>query len=355
MKKKTDKSVDDKTISLESVKVVDKNDPTFLRKRILDLTQEAGKLRQQLGARDEFYSQVQAALASAEPFPRKPIPVPAGKKKFVVPVLKLSDWHIGEVTSSSETEGFGKFNWQIAQDTIWHIASSIIKWVEAQRALYAIEECVILGEGDWISGDIHDELMATNEFPVPVQTAKAGMLLGEVIAMISAHFKHVNVYAVGADNHGRLRKKPQAKQKSSNNYSYLVYEIADVYLKKHKNVTLIRPDAAKILVPVNGFKILSEHGDTVRGWSGHPYYGFDRRVGKEAVKRMNTDQGFHTWSIGHFHVPGLMEAGRVMINGSLSGTSEFDHLNGRHAEPAQVAFLVHPKYGWFNFTAFGGK
>ena len=288
---------DDGSRSIAELKAADRHDPTFLRKRIVDLTSETAKLRSQIGARDEFYSQVQAALASATPFPRHTPPPSSGKKKLVVPVIKLSDWHIGEYINKSETEGFGEYNYVIAQERIFNIVTAFLKWVEAQRALYRIETCTILCEGDWISGDIHEELMATNEFPVPVQTAKAGLLLGEVIAMISAHFKMTNVYAVGADNHGRLRKKPQAKQKSSNNYSYLVYEIVDVYLKRHKGISIVRPDAAKILVPVNNFRILSEHGDTVRGWSGHPYYGFDRRVGKEAVKRMNTDLGFHYWCL----------------------------------------------------------
>ena len=42
----------------------------------------------------------------------------------------------------------------------------------------------------------------------------------------------------------------------------------------------------------------------------------------------------------------------VGVANSLSGTSELDHGMGRHAEPCQVAFLVHPKYGEMNKIEF---
>lgn len=342
------------TVDAADLKKVDRNHPGFLKRRIKDLEKDNSGLRERISAKDDFYERVAAALASADPFPRRAGRA-SSKKSPVSVVLKLSDWHIGEVVKANETEGFNRFNWAIAQERINGIVDGVLRWTENNRALYPIDECLVLCEGDWISGDIHDELMATNEFPVPVQTAKAGTLLGEILLKIAGGFKRVNVVMVGADNHGRLRKKPQAKQKSSNNYSYLVYEIAMHYAGRAKNISYERTDGAKCLVEVNGLKILSEHGDTVRGWSGHPYYGFDRRVGKEAVRRMNTKLGFHTWSIGHFHVAGNMEDGKVIINGSLSGTSEFDHLNGRHAAPSQVAFMVHPRHGIFNFTSFRGE
>jgi hypothetical protein len=43
------------------------------------------------------------------------------------------------------------------------------------------------------------------------------------------------------------------------------------------------------------------------------------------------------------------------MNGSLSGTTEFDHSCGRHAAPAQTSFLVHPKYGIFDFVPWTFK
>jgi hypothetical protein len=68
---------------------------------------------------------------------------------------------------------------------------------------------------------------------------------------------------------------------------------------------------------------------------------------------MINGKGFHYWSTAHFHTPFFLE-NRHIGNGSLSGTSEFDHSQGRHAKPCQVAFLVHPKHHVFNFIPFIG-
>jgi hypothetical protein len=39
-------------------------------------------------------------------------------------------------------------------------------------------------------------------------------------------------------------------------------------------------------------------------------------------------------SIGHWHVPAIID-GNILVNGNLPGTTEFDHIQGRHAAPSQ--------------------
>lgn len=322
-----------------------------LRKQINEHNGTIQKLRTELGSRKEFADAVSAAVVSAEPFPAFKYRLASKSEKPVVACLKLSDWHIGEVIQSSEVEGFNHFNWQIAQERINGIVSSFLAWVEVMRTAYQIDRCVIFGEGDYVSGDIHGELLATNEFPLPEQSAKAGLLLGEVLRIVCGRFKEVEALLIAADNHGRLQKKPQAKQKSSNNMSYLVHTLALTYAGRCSNLKSFVTDGAKLLHEINGKKFLLEHGDNIKGQMGIPYYGFARLIGKEATRRMNTEKGFDYLSIGHWHVPAIID-GRTLVNGSLSGTTEFDHGQGRHSAPAQVAFLVHSKHGIFNWVPF---
>ena len=228
---------------------------------------------------------------------------------------------------------------------------SFIKYSDVQRNAYDIAECRVFGLGDWVSGDIHKELENTNEFPLPEQAVKAGTLLGECVRRLASRFKRVTVEAVGADNHGRIQPKPQAKQKTSNNMSFIVHEIAQQSTRACPNVGWHVAVGAKLLASVSNWRFLLEHGDSIRGNMGIPFYGYARLLGKEAIRRMNTDLGFDFLCTGHFHTPNIIE-NRSLINGSLSGTSEFDHTNGRHARPSQVAWFVHPKHGIFNWTAF---
>jgi hypothetical protein len=329
------------------------NQANHLRYQIKTLNHHIKTLRTELGSREEFIRAAAGAVVAAEPF--KPFRFTVARRDNaaeVVAAIKLSDWHIGEVVQPGEVEGLNEFNWAIAQERMHAIVNDFLKWIEVQRTAYRIDEVAVLAEGDYVSGDIHPELLATNEFPLPVQAANAGRLLGETVRRLAAHFKRVNVYFIGADNHGRLTRKPQAKQKSTNNASYMVWAILDRDVAHTKNVKVVRAEGMKMNVDINGFKFLIEHGDTVRGVLGIPYYGFGRATGREAKRRMNTDLGFHYWSIGHFHVPAIIE-GNILVNGSLSGTTEFDHSAGRHAEPSQVAFLV-SKHGIFNWVPFSG-
>ena len=135
---------------------------------------------------------------------------------------------------------------------------------------------------------------------------------------------------------------------------FAVYAVTNAFLRQHKNIEIVQPLAAKQLVDIGGWKFLSEHGDTTKAWMGIPFYGIERARAREAVRRMRTDLGFDYISIGHWHVPGIV-SGNILINGSLSGTSEYDHIAGRHALPAQVSFLVHKKYGLFNWVAWTMK
>jgi hypothetical protein len=322
----------------------------YLRKANALLEKRVAEMARTLGERREFLDAIGAAVVACEPFAHVEWSV-LDRAPVIVPVFKFSDWHIGEQTSKAETENFGEYNWAIAQERIGSISDSFLRWIDTLRNGYTITRCVVFGEGDYISGDIHHELSVTNEFPAPVQTAKAGLLMGETIAKIAAHFDGVTFYQVGADNHSRLEKKPRAKQKFQSGLSYLVHMIAEAYLTRCVNVKIIAAEGMKYIAEVEGWKFLIEHGDAVKSWMGIPYYGIERSRAREATIRMNTDRNFHYQSIAHWHVPAWV-SGNILINGSLSGTSEYDHSSGRHSPPAQVAFLVSPTHGVFNFTPF---
>lgn len=262
----------------------------------------------------------------------------------------ISDWHIDEVVKKSQTEGFGGYNYKIAESRAMDLAHRINDWTNVQRNAYPIDKIHIFGLSDYISGGIHPELEITNSMTTPVAIERAGSLIGEYTRRLSANFKEVEFDANSGDNHGRRTRKPRYKDKALDNYSYLVHKFAESYCRDLDNVKFVHPDASKYIVKVQNSKFLIEHGDTVKSWSGIPFYGLQRRLSQEAERRMNTDKQFHFWVLGHFHVPNFL--GNIIMNGSLGGTTELDHLVGRSARPCQVAFLVHPKWGVFNYVKF---
>lgn len=294
---------------------------------------------------------LKSAVVALEPYPRVPVQIRKGDSKTpIAAVIKLSDWQIGEVIDAAETEGFGEFNFAIAEARALRLVQKTLEWVQMHRAAgYNLRQLHVFSEADLVSGNIHYELETTNEFPVTVAAAKAGSLLAEVIARFAPHFDKVTVWEMSADNHGRLTRKNQAKQGALNNYSYIAHVIANEKLEKHKNVTTIMGDGTKLLANVLGKKFLISHGHHIMGQMGIPYYGMERDRAREAMKRQHTDKNFDYISIGHWHVPAVIGS-NILVNGSLTGTTEFDHMCGRHAQPSQVSFMVHPTHGIFNWT-----
>lgn len=305
----------------------------------------------------EYVSEVVLAVTAQEPLPRVQffIPKKVENKTPITAVLHLTDWHIGERNSSDELEGWGGYDWGIAQDRVLNqLIPAFIAWVNTQRSGYNIRDLVIVETGDFVSGDIHEELKVTNEFPLPIQTAKAGQLLGTVHNELAPHFDNVYVKQIGGDNHSRLVRKPQAAGKAQNSMGYLVYEIANEVARKNTNVHTERAEGMKMTFKIGNFTFLGEHGDTVKSWMGVPFYGIERERAREATRRMHDGRGFHYLILGHWHSPifaGQADAAGMVVGGCLGGTTAYDHSCGRISPPSQSAFLV-GKRGAFGFVPF---
>jgi hypothetical protein len=265
----------------------------------------------------------------------------------VVHVVHLTDWHIGEVVRPEQVEDFGESNYQMACARIGRLGHMIAAQTDLMRNAYTVNECHIIGTADWISGDIHDELIRTNEFPAPVQSVKAGFLLGAFIAGLSPHFNQVKVDLITAGNHDRLTRKPQSSDGGLNSFGYIACEIAKQHASACKNVSIKVHSALSAIVEVAGLRYLTTHGDGIKGTWGIPFYGIERKKQKEAMARMNMVEAKHFDKIliGHFHT--ALNHEHWMIGGSLTGTTPHDHKEGRHSKPHQTSWFNHPRHGEF--------
>jgi hypothetical protein len=322
-----------------------------LRNSLRKQERENKKLKGQLGDQKRVVQMMQDVIIAEPPYTPYRFYIPK-KGKEIFPVIQLSDWQIGEVIDGKAIENFGNFNWDIAQERIFEIVDSMLQWIHVQRTAYQLKECHVFLQGDFISGDIHEGLSLTNEFPLPVQAVKAGKLQGEVLRRIGSHFNTLVVWRCAMDNHARLTKKIQFKEGALNNMNQVVYAMAEARMERMTNLYWQGGNEMKLLAKVGKrHRFLIEHGNHVKAYMGTPYYSLEREFGREASKRMMTAKGFHFQAVGHWHVPAII-AEKIFVNGCLTGTTELDHSVGRNAEPAQVAMMVNPNRGIFNRTAF---
>ena len=326
--------------------------------RILALQAERDKIsaaykeyKKEHGQLDQLMAEVLAAIPAIKPqSPVYKAPKTKRVERNISVVLHVTDSHHGAIQAKDEIEGFGCFSPELSRLRQIGFIRDVMDWVELHRTVYSIPEARFLVTGDLISGDIHEELTVTNAFPAPRQAVEAGEILAHQVAMTAPHFERVIVDIITDDNHGRLTRRPQAKEGGVNNWMYVVANISKTLLAAHANVTInIWAQPEKVVI-VNGRNYLLCHGHEVSGWLGFPYYGIERKAAREAMKRMNGPDftRFHRIIMGHWHAP--LAHPHFWIGGSVSGTDAYDHKAGRQADPQQVTWMVHPEHGEFDRT-----
>ena len=318
--------------------------------------------RKEHGKLEVFFNRVIASLTPIEPLDSvfsKVYRKPPKSETEIIPVGHITDSHMGAVQEGDEIEQFNEFNPIICERRNLGYIQSFIDWVILHRSVYSIKNCHIIFTGDLISGDIHDELRVTNAFPVPEQVVRAAQVHTKQLALLAPYFETVEVDFLTEDNHSRLTKKPQAKEAGINSYGYLIGKMIEAYLTNHQNVTFNIHAMNEKVIFESTRNYLMTHGDGMKAWMGIPWYGIERRTAREATARQSIimndlvrakEIGFNKIIHGHFHVP--FDTSLFSCGGSISGTDAYDHQAGRHAEPCQSAWMVHPRHGEFNRTNF---
>ena len=327
-----------------------------LKTQIREKERLIGEYRKEHGVLETLFRELKEHVAAIKPQP--PVYVPISKKEVagrgnpITAVMQINDGHMGAVQNPTEIEGFGAFSPQICRERQLKYVQKVLEWVALHRNSYTLDEIVVPVLGDMISGDIHEDLRVTNAFPSPVQACEAGSLLAEQISALAPYFTKVRVEFVVEDNHARLTKKPQAHEAGLNSLNYIVGFVAKERLREFKNVEFNVYPQYEAVINVVGRRYLICHGHGVMGWAGFPYYGIERKVAREALKRMNGPDmtRFHKVLLGHWHAP--LAHPWYWIGGSVSGTDALDHKQGRHSPPSQAAWMVHPKHGEFDRTDF---
>jgi hypothetical protein len=148
-------------------------------------------------------------------------------------------------------------------------------------------------------------------------------------------------------NHGRLTKKPQAKNQHDN-FDWMVYQLIALALKDYPSVTVRVPKSA-----FTSFKVLDRwncfmfHGDGITtNMPGIPWGGVQRRS-RELERQFEPVIGrIDHFLLGHFHQPNVVDNRRIIVNGSVKGPDEYSIKRYGAGSPATQNLLTfHPTRG----------
>ena len=203
---------------------------------------------------------------------------------------------------------------------------------------------LVLG-GDMISGNIHDELTATNEMnSMPCVLDLYGRLAA-LIEMLADKFGRVFCPCVSG-NHGRDTHKIWNKDRHHTSFDWLLYNFLAKRFEKDKRVTFLIPDGPDAYYRIYNYRYLLTHGDQFRG--GDSMIGalgpLTRGDHKKRSRNAQIDMEYDTMICGHWHQ--YIHLTRLIVNGSLKGYDEYAYNNNFGFEvPQQALWLTHPKYG----------
>lgn len=322
----------------------------------LALIKENSKLKTQLkklsierGGKNMLLEKIVSEINGIKPLPMIYKGDTNKKKSHATLVSLLSDFHIG---SEEYIPGFNKFNFEIATRRVDLFLNKVLDWCELHRNSYIVDEICLVCLGDLISGDIHDELIRTNEFSSPEQVKRASELLSHIISSVAPHFKKVRVEFVVPDNHSRVTTKMQFAD-GTNSYNYLVGHLSKALVKTVPNVEFnIYPEIQQI-IQIQERRYLIMHGNCVRGGSGglFPMTGISRKLWRESHLRMNMPDNMHFDKIlmGHYHSP--VDTPDVSVAGCLVSSTGFDASAARHTPACITSFFVCGRYE-FDYTPF---
>ena len=263
------------------------------------------------------------------------------------PVLMLSDWHYGETVSADEAGGVNSYSPAVARERIQRVLERAIDILRNHMGALEYEGIVCALLGDLVSGDIHDELTATNEGSVMEAALEARDLARDVVGALAAEFGRV-IVPVCYGNHGRTTKKPWAKKAAAHNWDWLIGVGLARDFRGDERVQVICPAGGDVTVELFARRLRFSHGDRLGVKGGDGVIGalgpIVRGELKTALNALSLGQPYDMLLIGHFHQ--LLWLPRVIVNGSLKGHDEYaQSMRMTVQRPCQALFIMHPRYG----------
>jgi hypothetical protein len=270
---------------------------------------------------------------------------PAGSDVTGVPTLLASDWHFGEVVDPGQVNGVNEYNLTIARQrarTMIEVTIDLLKNHIHHRDYPGI---VFALGGDMVSGDIHEELSATNEKEIMPTVIELWATLAWCIETLAEEFGNVFVPCVSG-NHGRNTHKIRNKGRNFTSFDWLCYQFLAKRFENDERVRFLIPDGSDAHWNLYGHRYCMTHGDQFRGGDGMigalgPIIRGDH---KKRSRNGQIGKDYDVLLMGHWHQ--LIQLQRLIVNGSLKGYCEYSYANNFSFEPPrQALWVTHPTRG----------
>ena len=332
--------------------VVDNKDKLMrdLRFQVATLKAEVASIHREADSADRIRQEI-LGLTGGIPEPPTWLTGPHTHDTPGVPMVMWSDWHWGERVFKEQTGGVNEFNRKIAIARAQRLVEHTIMLAKENMVNPDYPGIVVCLGGDFITGDIHDELRETNEGTVAQCLMEVQECLIAGLSAMADAFGRVFVPCV-VGNHGRITMKPRAKNRVYTSFEWILYTQLERHFQDDPRIMFQVPGEADAYFKVFNHRFLLTHGDALGVKGGDGMIGALGPITRGTIKVGRSEaqigRDFDTLLMGHWHtyIP-RSDAVHVIVNGALKGYDEYARLYLRvpYARPSQALWFVHPDFG----------
>lgn len=256
-------------------------------------------------------------------------------------IVEASDWHLEERVEPATVSGLNDFNLEIADERVKTFFQATLRLTRMFQQDVKIETLVMGLLGDFISGDIHEEIEEVCQLP-PMEAIVFAQdrLVGGIEFLLnhSALDLHLKCHS---GNHGRTTKTTRFATENGHSLEYLMYRHLAAYFRSETRVTFDIAEGPHSYTTIYGKTIRFQHGHMVKYQGG--VGGITIPVNK-AIAQWNMGRQADLDCFGHFHQQ--LDGNHFLANGSLVGYNSFAlSIKAPFDVPKQTMFLMDKKRG----------
>ncbi len=252
-----------------------------------------------------------------------------------------SDWHVEELVNPRTISGLNEHNLDIGEKRAVKFFQSGLRLTDLMAKDVKIHTIVLALLGDFISGDIHEEVTEMSEVAPMYAIKVVQQRLISGIEFVLNHSGYHLVVPCHVGNHGRTTKTSRFANENGHSLEYLLYLHLASYFRNEPRVKFQIAEGMHSYLNVYDKTIRFQHGHAVKygGGVGGIYVPVNKAISQwDQGRRADLDV------FGHFHQQ--VDGGKFLCNGSLIGYNAFAlSIKAGFEPPRQTLFLMDKKRG----------
>lgn len=267
---------------------------------------------------------------------------PVWERADAVACALASDWHVEEPVIAATVHGRNEYNLEIAKYRSALYFKHLLRLAEIQARDSKINSIWIGFLGDFFSGWIHEELLAS----CLLAPGEAALLVKSLLVNGIQYLLDNSSFNIEGDllpgNHGRMTKRVHSGDPTGTSLETAMYQhVADWFRSEPRVRLRVASQSMVYRRFFERFNMRMVHGYEVNYGGG--VGGLTIPLKKKLAKWDSVIRADLT-VLGHFHQ--FFDGGNFMVNGSLIGYNTYAQIIGAEFEaPRQAFFVVHARNG----------